>query len=382
MSQMSPKQACILMIDDQEANLSLLEDILTVDGYTNIHNSTDPREINYLFHQVSPDIILLDLHMPFMNGYEVMEAISGLKPVGAHLPILVLTADVTPETKRAALKSGATDFLTKPVDPVEVVLRVGNLLQIRLLHVHLDDMAQLLAEKLCRSSAALEWTHIEMLRRLAVAAEYRDDNTGLHTRRVGELSAKLARVLGLPDYDVGLLGLAAPLHDVGKIAIPDSILLKPAKLTESEFETIKTHTIVGAKLLGGIDHPLLQQAAEIALCHHERWDGRGYAGLKGNAIPVGARIVAVADVFDVLIHQRPYKKAWSVQEALTEINAQAGTQFDPEIVSAFAACCSPNIAENLGVAALERLLGAVEPQRATSDPRGVRATDAALILDL
>jgi len=230
MSQQNPKQARILMIDDQEVNLRLLEEILAMAEYTNIYSSTDPREIHSLFENVSPDLILLDLHMPFMNGFEVMEAISGFKPVGAHLPILVLTADVTPETKRAALKSGATDFLTKPLDPVEVVLRVGNLLQIRLLHVHLDDMAQLLAEKLCRTSAALEWTHIEMLRRLAVAAEYRDDNTGLHTRRVGELSAKLARVLGLPDYDVGLLGLAAPLHDVGKIAIPDIILLKPVTL--------------------------------------------------------------------------------------------------------------------------------------------------------
>ena len=335
MSLTDSKQAYILIIDDQPVNIVLLEDILAEAGYTNICSSTDPRKAQALFEHINPDIMLLDLHMPFLNGFEVMGIISQLKAPTAWFPILVLTADVDPETKRAALKSGATDFLTKPIDPIEVVLRVENLLQTRLLHLRLDDIAQLLAEKLCRTSTALESAHIEMLRRLALAAEYKDDTTGLHTRRVGELSAKLGRAIGLPDYDVGLLGLAAPLHDVGKIGIPDNLLLKPSKLTHSEFETMRTHTTIGGKILGGIEYPLLKQAATIALYHHERWDGAGYVGLKGEAIPLEARIVSIADVFDALTHNRPYRRAWPIGDALSEIKRQSGGHFDPQLVDVF-----------------------------------------------
>jgi putative two-component system response regulator len=243
---------------------------------------------------------------------------------------------------------------------------VENLLQTRLLHVRLDHIAQLLAEKLCQTNTALERSHMEVLRRLSLAAEYKDDITGLHTRRVGALTAKLTRMLGLTDHEAGLIAVAAPLHDVGKIAIPDNILLKPSKLTDSEFTTMKTHTTIGSRLLAGIDYPLLKRAAIIALYHHERWDGKGYAGLKGCAIPLEARIVSVADVFDVLIHDRPYKRAWSVDDAVTEIKRQAGAQFDPDVVEAFAASCPANILGNLGVE-LESLLAAVEPGPKTSD---------------
>jgi putative two-component system response regulator len=301
-----------------------------------------------------------------------MGIISELKAPGAWLPILALTADATPETKRAALKGGATDFLTKPFDPLEVVLRVENLLQTRLLHLRLDDVADLLAEKLCQTNTALEKSHGELIRRLSLAAEYKDDSTGLHTRRVGNLTAKLTRLLGLTDYEAGLIAVAAPLHDVGKIAIPDKILTKASKLTASEFTIMKTHTTIGAGLLAGIDYPPLKRAATIALYHHERWDGTGYEGLKGNAIPLEARIVSVADVFDVLIHDRPYKSAWSVEDAVAEIKRQAGSQFDPQVVEAFTAASPASMVEDVGVE-LEALLAAMDQGPRTMELRTARA---------
>jgi putative two-component system response regulator len=353
------KEARILVIDDRPANICLLEDILMEAGYTNVRSGTDSREIRSLFPQTSPDLILLDLHMPFLSGFQVMEVIAELKDPGAWIPILALTADATPETKRAALKTGATDFLTKPFDPLEVVLRVENLLQTRLLHLRLADVADLLAEKLCQTNTALERSHGELIRRLSLAADYKDDRSGLHTRRVGDLTAKLSRQLGLTDYEAGLIAVAAPLHDVGKIAIPENILLKPSKLTDSEFAIVKTHTTIGAGLLEGIDYPPLRRAASIARYHHERWDGTGYEGLKGNAIPLEARIVSVADVFDILIHDRPYKSAWSVEDAVAEITRQSGSQFDPQVVEAFVACYSASLVEDVGVE-LESLLAAFD----------------------
>jgi putative two-component system response regulator len=366
MSYANSKEARILIIDDRRANISLLEDILMEAGYTNVRSGTDSREIRSLFPQTDPDLILLDLHMPFLSGFEVMGIISELKAPGAWVPILALTADATLETKRAALKTGATDFLTKPFDPLEVILRVENLLQTRLLHLRLADVAGLLAEKLCQTNTALEQSHGELIRRLSLAAEFKDDNTGLHTRRVGELTAKISRELGLTDYEVRLIAVAAPLHDVGKIAIPESILTKPSRLTDSEFAIVKTHTTIGAGLLAGIDYPPLKRAATIALYHHERWDGTGYEGLKGSAIPLEARIVSVADVFDVLIHDRPYKRAWSVDDAVTEIKRQAGSQFDPKIVDAFVACHDANVIEDVGVE-LESLLAAIQQDPGTTD---------------
>ena len=182
---------------------------------------------------------------------------------------------------------------------------------------------------------ALEEAQLEILERLALAAEYRDDNTGQHTQRVGQMSALLARELGMPDSQVTLIGRAAGLHDVGKIGVPDSILLKFGKLTPEEFAVVKTHTTIGARILGGGKFSLLRLAEEIAFNHHERWDGAGYAGIRSTEIPLAGRVVAVADVFDALTQQRPYKDAWPVAEAVAEIDRQRTRQFDPEIVDAF-----------------------------------------------
>jgi putative two-component system response regulator len=317
------KNARILIVDDQEANVRLLEGILKrAAGYHALRSTTDPREVMSLYVEFQPDLILLDLHMPHVDGFAVMEQLKEIVPEDVFLPILVLTADVTPEAKQRALASGAKDFLAKPFDPTEVLLRIKNLLETRTLHLELR--------------AQLSDAHLEVIDRLAIAAEYRDDETGEHIKRVGQTSALVARALRLPPEQVLLIRRAATLHDVGKIGIPEHILLKPGRLTPDEFNVMKSHTTIGAKILSGGQFPLLQMAEVIALTHHERWDGSGYPrGLKGEATPLLGRIVAVADVFDILTHARPYKKAWLAEEAIAELQRVAGTQFDPSIVEAF-----------------------------------------------
>ena len=192
------------------------------------------------------------------------------------------------------------------------------------------------SQELQRSLESITALNIEMLARLAAAAEFRDDRTGQHTRRVGDLSVTIAQHLGLPDSEIELIRLAAPLHDLGKIAIPDAILGKPGKLTVEEFDQMKTHTTIGAQMLAGSAFALLEMAEQIALTHHEKWDGSGYpSGLAGESIPIVGRIVAVADVFDALTHSRPYKPAWSIPDAVAEITSQAGRHFDPQVLEAF-----------------------------------------------
>jgi putative two-component system response regulator len=221
---------------------------------------------------------------------------------------------------------------------MEVLLRIHNLLKTRMLHLQLSEQNQVLDEKVRERTLRLEEAQVEILERLAAAAEYRDDATGKHTKRVGQFSGMIAHALQLPTAEVDLIRQASPLHDVGKIGIPDSILLKPGKLTDDEFEVMKTHTTIGARMLANGQSALTQMAQCIALSHHERWDGTGYPGrIKGEEIPLVGRIVTVADVFDALIHERPYKAAWPMQEALAEIERQSGHQFDPRVATAFLA---------------------------------------------
>ena len=322
-------------MDDQPSNVLLLEGILHEEDYSAYRSITDSRQVLSVFLEYQPDLVLLDLQMPFLDGFEVMKQLQTHIPLEAFLPILVLTADITPEAKRQALAGGAMDFLTKPFDATEVILRIRNLLQTRALHLQLQNQNQILDQKVRERTAELEATQNEILERLALAAEYSDDDTGEHTQRVGQMAAHIAQALGLPEAEVELIGRAALLHDVGKIAIPDAILLKPGKLTPEEFTHMQTHTALGAKMLSGGQFALMQLAEEIAFTHHERWDGTGYLGLHGEAIPVAGRIVAVADVFDALTNERPYKKAWPHNEAIEEIQRQSGRQFDPRVVQAF-----------------------------------------------
>jgi putative two-component system response regulator len=249
----------------------------------------------------------------------------------------MLTADATEESKQRALSSGARDFLTKPFSQPELLLRVRNLLEVQSLHDRLREQNANLEQKIVERTRDLEHARLEILFRLALAAEYRDDHTQEHARRIGRTCALLARCLGLDQAEVDLIGQAAPLHDIGKIGIPDDVLLKPGKLTDSEFAAIKTHTTIGAEILAGSESPLLNLAEEIALTHHERWDGTGYPQqLAGEAIPPAGRIAAIADVFDALTHDRPYKQAWPTELAINEVIGQRGKQFDPQVVDAFA----------------------------------------------
>ncbi len=319
-------QAKILIVDDEKANIRFLEMILEEAGYAHVHSTTDSRQVRALFLDVPFDLVLLDLAMPHFDGFAVMQQLREAAP-DHTVPILVLTADATTTTKHSALLEGASDFLSKPLDEVEVLLRIRNLLQTRFHSV-------LLEQKVEERTQALNTAQLETLQRLALAGEYRDDDTGLHTRRVGETASRLATVL-VPDQ-AKLIHRASPLHDVGKIGVSDTILLKSGKLTDEEFDIMRQHTTTGAKILSGSTSPWLQLAAEIALTHHERWDGRGYPqGLAGEDIPLSGRIVAVADVFDALTHERPYKKAWPIERAKTEIASQSGKQFDERVVEAF-----------------------------------------------
>jgi putative two-component system response regulator len=330
------KNASILLIDDQQANLDLLELFLEDENYTNYTSTTDSRRALELYHAVQPDLVLLDLHMPYLNGFEVMEQLRAHIPAGTYLPFLVLTADVSPHVKQRALSEGARDFLTKPLDNAEVVLRIQNLLETRFLHLQLQEHNQTLEFKVEQRTHDLKAAQIETLERLALAAEFRDDDTGHHAQRVGKTAALLAETLGIEKTQVDLIRRAAPLHDVGKIGVSDLILLKPERLTCAELDVMKKHTVIGARMLSGSTSPLLQCAEAIALSHHEHWDGNGYPFQNaGPTIPLSGRLVAVADVFDALTHARPYKNAWSVEAAVGEIRNQSRRHFDPEIVEAF-----------------------------------------------
>lgn len=329
------ENAAVLVVDDEESNVRLLRRILGSRGYRRVRGTTRSDEALALCREEMPDLVLLDLHMPAPDGYAVLRALRSELPRTSFLPILVLTGDISPEARERALAGGASDFLNRPFDVSEVVLRCRNLLRIRFLTLELQAERDLLERRVHDRTHELEEARLELLDRLAAAGECRDDDTGQHTRRVGELSARLAAALDLPAEQVELIRRAAPLHDVGKIGIPDAILLKADRLTPQEFEVMKTHTSSGARLLAGSRSKVLQVAEQIAGAHHERWDGGGYpAGLAGERIPLAARIVTVADTFDALTNDRPYRESRSPLEALDEIRRESGKQFDPRVVDA------------------------------------------------
>lgn len=326
--------ARLLIIDDSPSEVLLLETILEEAGYLEIVSIHDPRRALGTFRAYQPDLVLLDLHMPHMSGLDVMDVLQ-VEIGSQYVPILVLTADISSEARVRTLSMGAKDFLTKPFDPIEVTLRIKNLLQTRALYKELSEQNEMLEQKVSARTMELETAKIEILERLALAAELRDDETGVHTQRVGRMCALLAQALGFSDDKIELIRRASPLHDIGKIATPDSILLKPGKLSSEEWKVMKRHTEVGARLLSNSIATTLQLAQAIALTHHERWDGSGYAGLRGMDIPLCGRIVAVTDVFDALTHRRPYKEAWPLDQAIDEIASQRGKQFEPLLVDAF-----------------------------------------------
>ncbi len=344
------KDLNILIVDDNVDNLVFLEQLFRRKGYRNIMTIADSRNVLPYIGKADPDIILLDIMMPYIDGYEILRSIRGLMDSSVFLPVVVLTAVTDRKAREQTLKDGATDFLTKPLDAVEVILRVGNLLRTRYMYKQHLEYSKLLesavlhrTRELAANNQALEKvnqvldeTNIEIADRLAEAAEYRDDATGKHTFRVGAISALIAAELGFSTDFIALVDKAARLHDLGKIGIPDAILLKPGKLTEDEFDVMKQHCVIGAKVLSGGHSELLEMAERIALSHHEHWDGNGYPnGLQAKAIPIEARIVSVVDVFDALTHPRPYKDAWAQQDAVDYIKSHKDRQFDGKVVDAF-----------------------------------------------
>ncbi|MDQ5815951.1 MAG: response regulator [Actinomycetota bacterium] len=331
------RAARIVVVDDSDSIVQLLTEVLALDGYLNVIGVTDPRLAIPTIEESDPDLLILDLHMQQLGGLEIMAELSRHASPHAPLPILVLTADTSPEMRQRALLGGAKEFLTKPFDSAEALLRVRNLLETRMLHQTLKDENRVLELAVRERTRELEDLRVEILQRLALAAEYRDDATLRHTERVGRTAALLALELGVaPDGDGDLVFRAAQLHDIGKIGIPDAILLKEGHLSPAEFDRMKDHTVIGARILSENRFELLRLAEEIAMTHHERWAGGGYPrGLTGPEIPLIGRVVALADVFDALIHKRPYKQAWSVDRALEEIAGERERQFDPNVVDAF-----------------------------------------------
>ncbi|HXG88017.1 MAG TPA: HD domain-containing phosphohydrolase [Vicinamibacterales bacterium] len=326
--------AHILVIDDEELNLRLITQMLHHAGHRFVTTLTDARELEQRLEVTQPDLVILDLHMPQRDGYDVIRA---LQPwiVAEHLPILVVSGDLSSDARHRALSLGARDFLTKPFDLLEMTLRVRNQFETRLLYQDVRRQNRALIDAIHGRTRELEDTRIEMIERLAIAAEYRDDNTHRHTERVGNLASQLASAIGLGADEARLMRRAAALHDVGKIGIPDALLLKPSRLTEHEMDMMRTHTTIGAHILGGSQTPMLQLAETIAISHHERWDGTGYPRqLAGNDIPLPGRIVAVADAYDALTNDRPYRAARSLTEGLTELKLHRGTQFDAQVVDA------------------------------------------------
>ncbi|MDH5526721.1 MAG: response regulator [Nitrospirota bacterium] len=334
--------APILIVDDQQTNVDILRRMLANYGLLNLDATTDSREVADMYRRNRYDLVLLDLRMPHLDGFEVLaqlRAIEAEEETTSYLPVLVVTAQDDMPTRLRALEEGAQDFLIKPFVHAEVFRRVCNMLEVRLLHKNMRDQNRVLEARVRERTRELHDTRLEIIRRLGKAVDYRDNETGNHVVRMSQYCARLAMEIGWDPVECDLLLDASPMHDIGKIGIPDRILLKPGKLDAEEWEIMKTHTTIGAKILEGHPSELLRMAHDIALTHHEWWDGNGYpAGMAGRDIPLAGRIVSICDMFDALCSERPYKKAWPVDEAVAELNVCAGRQLDPYLVEAFQAC--------------------------------------------
>ena len=307
----------LLLVDDEATNLQVLRNILS-DHYRLLFAKDGARALA-LAREHRPDLILLDVMMPGLSGHSVCKTLKA-DPDTRAIPVIFVTALSDPDDEAHGLELGAVDYITKPVSPAIVRARVRNHLSL----VRVDELVE---------------TRLAVVHRLGRAAEYKDNETGLHVIRMSHFSRLIALQADLGEAWSDTLLNAAPMHDIGKIGIPDAILQKPGKLTPEEWAVMQTHAQIGAEIIGEDGSDLLNMAREVALCHHEKWDGSGYPrGLKGEAIPISARIVALADVFDALTSERPYKHAWPIDDAVALIREQAGQHFDPALVTAFEAC--------------------------------------------
>lgn len=328
------KTAEILIVDDQPANVALIEKMLDIDHYSNVTSTIDSTQVEAIYREKNIDLVLLDLNMPVMDGYQVLAKIREIDP--DYPPIIVLTAQSDRESRIKALDLGARDFLAKPFDRVELMTRIRNMLEVRIMTNAMKNQNMILDRMVQERTQELNDTRLEVIRRLGRAAEYRDDMTGNHIIRMSRYSQLLGMAAGMSEQDAEVLLNASPMHDIGKIGIPDHVLLKPGKLDAEEWEVMKTHVDIGVEILSGSDSVLMNMAAEIAQNHHEKWDGSGYpCGLSGENIPLTGRVVAIADVFDALTTERPYKKAWSVDDAIEFLKEQKGKHFQPDLVDTF-----------------------------------------------
>ena len=326
----------ILIIDDQSTSRQILEELVASmgDGATT-DSFADPIVALAWTRANPPDLVLTDYKMPYMNGVEFTRRFRQLYP---ETPLVMITALEDRSIRYQALEAGATDFLTKPVDHIECRARCRNLLTLRQHQILIKDRANWLEERVDKATQEIRTRELETLLRLAKAGEYRDEETGGHILRMANFSRLIAERLGLSKDECQIIEIAAPMHDIGKIGIPDNILLKPGKLDTEEFRSMQNHARIGYEILKDSPSQYLQMGAIIAYGHHEKFDGQGYPnGLAGEIIPLPARIVAVADVFDALTSKRPYKRAWSVQDAVEYLQIQQGRHFDPACVQAFLA---------------------------------------------
>ena len=327
----------IAIIDDNLINLRVMESLVkrTANFTPRLFQDSAEGLAWCLDHQ--PDLVIVDYMMPPPDGLAFIREFRA-HPIHADVPVLMITADHEKETRYAALEAGASDFLNKPIDTAEFRARLNNMISLRRNHKALQDRAAWLAEKVAAATREILDREQEMVTRLSRAAEFRDPDTGAHIMRMAHYSRLIADALGLHADDQELILGAAPMHDVGKIAIPDHILLKPGILDDRELEIMKTHARKGYEILSGSKSRVLDLAALIAHTHHEKFDGSGYPqGLRGEDIPLAGRIAAVADVFDALTSERSYKPAWSAEYTLDWLQTQAGSHFDPACVTAFLA---------------------------------------------
>ena len=326
------KSASILVVDADPLDVDI---VLEAEGFTDVVVENDPIKAVQRYRDNDFDLVMLDVYMPVLDGFQIMDqfamAIKSIRP-----PILMLSALNDRKTRLKALNSNAQDFMQKPFDKEELVCRISNLLEMhnsqKILGKYTVNLEKLAKER----TEKIEKTQTEILDCLAYAAEYRDMDTANHTIRVGWYSRIIAEKYGFKDDELNLIQQAAPMHDIGKIGISDSILLKPGKLDKDEFEQMKLHTDIGAEILSKSNSRIMKYAKIIALAHHEKWNGMGYPkGLAGHKIPIAGRIVALADVFDALSMNRPYKKAWPLEKILNLIKEESGEHFDPHLVRMF-----------------------------------------------
>jgi len=347
----------ILIVDDEMLNTCVVQSYLELDGFSKIASTEDPTQALGLVNQFRPDLVLLDINMPVLSGLEILKAIRSDNAT-AHIPVVILTASSTSDTKLEALENGATDLLSKPVHRGELLARIRNVLSVKAYQDRLCRYSEELEIAVRERTADLEASRLEVIHCLGRAAEFRDDDTGKHIIRVGRYARIIGEQLGFSSAELDVLEPAAQLHDVGKIGIPDAILLKPGRLNPQEFESmqkhcdygrqivdgppsndgeiVRRHTELGAKILDSGRSPILSMAKSIAMSHHERWDGSGYpSGLSGTDIPLEGRITAVADVFDALSSKRSYKAALPIARCFQILEEGRGTHFDPDILDAF-----------------------------------------------